>query len=985
MRVAGASAWATLAALTIPAAMSAARAADAVAASTDVVAAASADTAAATTADAAAGSGVSGALEEVTVTGSHIKSAGFESPTPLTTISADEISKQATPDLIDYLSTLPVFGGNYTPQSSSQNASSGTAGTASINMRNLGANRTLVLIDGQRVVPSTVTGLVDVNMIPTQLLQRVDVVTGGASASYGSDAVAGVVNFILDKKFTGIKADLSGGVTQYGDDPEFKVSLTGGTAFAGGRGHLIVSGQHTQEGGVLDGDRPWNEDGWQLLKNPGCTPNPGCSGVPSYLLLDQVAPANMTPGGIINSGPLKGVAFGQGGSPYIFQYGPIVSGSAMAGGSWDASLHVAGQSIQPKLTSNNLFLRGSFDVTDHAEVYFQSSLYMNEEQSHAYPNEYLGGITVPLHALPGGLVSNPYLEQVAPSVAQAAAAAGVTSLSMGSWNEDLGPNIIDTHRNVLRNVIGSDGDFDLFSTNWKWDGYVELARSKGSETDLDSINMPNYTQAVNTTINPATGAVVCFNPSNGCVPYNPFGIGVNSKAAIAYVTGDPHRDEFFRQNVEAASISGDPFSDWAGKVSIAAGIEHRYESVSGDATANDLAGVYYATNYRPTFGNYSVTEGFLETVIPLAKDLPFAQLLELNGGGRATDYSTSGFVTTWKVGLVWRPIDDIMLRATQSRDIRAPNLNDLYNAGTIQNNSLNSLVAGTDVQYQSDTRGNPDLKPEAGVSTDIGIVLQPSFLPALNLSVDYWNVDIKNAISSISVSQIDLLCAQGGASFCAALNPGTVNQGTLIPGMINTINVQPFNLAEQLVRGLDFEGSYHFPLSGVFGPLLGDVSLRALATKTIKDYSNNTLTVPTDIAGANGSGMPTWRFTTSMTYDLNGFSTSLTARGISSGTYNNTWVQCTSGCPASTVNNPTANVNTLAGAIYFDLSASYKFDLAKSDSSLEVFMNIKNLSNRDPVIVAGGPSGIPFDTVSTNPSLYDSLGRVYEAGVRFKL
>ena len=207
IRVAGASAWAALAALTIPAAISAAHAADAAAAGTDVVAAASADTAAATTADAAADG--DGGLEQIVVTGSHIKSAGFTSPTPLTTISSDEISKQATPDLIDYLSTLPVFAGNYTPQSSSQNASSGTAGTASINMRNLGANRTLVLIDGQRVVPSTVTGLVDVNMIPTQLLQRVDVVTGGASASYGSDAVAGVVNFILDKKFTGIKADLS--------------------------------------------------------------------------------------------------------------------------------------------------------------------------------------------------------------------------------------------------------------------------------------------------------------------------------------------------------------------------------------------------------------------------------------------------------------------------------------------------------------------------------------------------------------------------------------------------------------------------------------------------------------------------------------------------------------------------------------------------------------------------------------------------------
>src|SRR4051812_1619436 len=206
--------------------------------------------------------------EEIVVTGTRVVRDGYEAPTPLTVVGLEQVQQAATNSTIDYLTTLPSMAGNYTPQSSTQNVSTGTAGTASVNLRNLGTTRTLVLINGQRSVPSTITGLVDINTIPQQLIERVDVVTGGASAAYGSDAVAGVVNFVLDTKFTGVKGEVSGGVTPYGDDRQWKISLPAGTPFANDRGHFIISGSAQYQDGVLTGGRDWNETGLQIITNP---------------------------------------------------------------------------------------------------------------------------------------------------------------------------------------------------------------------------------------------------------------------------------------------------------------------------------------------------------------------------------------------------------------------------------------------------------------------------------------------------------------------------------------------------------------------------------------------------------------------------------------------------------------------------------------------------------------------------------------------
>ena len=935
--------------------------------------AASAQTASSQTAQA-------GSVEEIVVTGTRVVRDGYEAPTPLTVVGVEQVQAAATNNVIDSLTTLPSFAGNYTPQSSTQNVSTGTAGTSSVNLRNLGLTRTLVLVNGQRSVPSTITGLVDVNTIPSQLIERVDVVTGGASAAYGSDAVSGVVNFVLDTKFTGVKGEASGGVTTYGDDRQWKVALTAGTAFADGRGHFIVSGGISHQDGVLDGGRAWNNTGLQIITNPAYGTGAGQStSVPQRLLLDKVALSNSTPGGIIVSGPLKGIAFGAGGQPYQFNYGSIVSGSAMSGGDWlTSNLHTVGQSIEPAQGARNLFLRASYQITDDMEVFVQSSWYENSNFSNAYPNDnYFGGLTIK--------TDNAFLPAAVRTQAQAL---GLTTLTMGTTLVELGSNSILTKRKVLRNVVGITGKADAFDSSWSWDAYYQTGVSMGSESSQNTLNFNNFPIAVDAVFAP-NGSIVCrstlTNPTNGCVPYNVFGTGVASAAAKAFVVGLSHRNQRFVQNVAAASVNGEPFSSWAGPVSLALGVEHRSEKASGSSTALDKQRVFFAGNYLPTFGSYNVTEGFVETVVPLAKDTVWARSLDLNAAVRGTGYSTSGTVVTWKVGATYKPIDDITFRATRSRDIRAPNLNDLYNAGSTTNQVvIDTGRTGQGISYLGTTRGNVNLVPEKADTTGLGVVIQPQFFPGFSVSADYWNIDLSGAISTISAQNIVDLCSQGAASFCQAINNGQ----PLNPvggSAANQINIQPFNLAQQLVRGIDLEASYRTPLDAISSDLSGNLTLRLLTSFYLKNYTNNTLTPPTDSAGQNaGGGPPDYRMTLSAGYTNDAFSFTVTDRIVSAGVYNNTYVVCTSGCPVSTTANNTISANSISGAMFWDLSLGYKF-INEGPNSAEVFLNVRNLTNKDPVLVAGGPSGVPYDTVTTNPSNYDSLGRVFRAGVRFKM
>jgi outer membrane receptor protein involved in Fe transport len=551
--------------------------------------------------------------------------------------------------------------------------------------------------------------------------------------------------------------------------------------------------------------------------------------------------------------------------------------------------------------------------------------------------------------------------------------------------------VIDTGREVLRNVVGLNGGFNAWNVDWEWDAYYQHGESRASESALNSANLVRHEEALDAVINPVNGAIVCrstlSDPNNGCVPYNPFGIGVNSPDAIAYVAGTrSHRDQRFKQDVVAASIGGSPFSSWAGPISVATGLEHRRESASGQSTPEDLAGVFFAGNYRPTFGKYNVTEGFFETVVPLATNMAFARSLELNAALRLTDYSTSGSVETWKLGLTYAPIDDVRFRFTRSRDIRAPNINDLFNAGARVNNQVIDNTTGLAVATEDITTGNPDLKPEEADSLGIGVVFQPTFVPGLSASVDYWEIDLKDAINTVGRQQVVDLCSEGNLAFCELINDGQPLRPTA-GGDRNTIRIQPFNLAQQLVRGVDIEAGYNLPLTSL-GLDDGRMSFRVLATRFLENFRNDTFSKPTDTAGENygSAGSPDWRWSAILGYDNAAFSSSLTARGVSSGVYSNAMIECTSNCPEATVANPTINENDISGAIYLDLAMAYQWLMgANQDTEVEFFLNVKNIANKDPVIAVGGPTGLPFDTVSTNTNNYDSHGRVFRLGFRVKM
>jgi iron complex outermembrane recepter protein len=378
-------------------------------------------------------------------------------------------------------------------------------------------------------------------------------------------------------------------------------------------------------------------------------------------------------------------------------------------------------------------------------------------------------------------------------------------------------------------------------------------------------------------------------------------------------------------------------------------------------------------NYLVTAGSFDVKEFFAETVVPLAKGLDF------NGAIRQTDYSTSGSVTTWKLGATWQMIDDFKLRVVRSRDIRAPNLSELFAPGTARTNTVNVAQPGggqrTD-QFTEQTTGNNALKPEVALTWGIGGVFTPSFLPGFAASVDFFDIKLGGAIGTLTAQTITTLCIeQNRADICPFITfNGPVGPASPITG----IKLVPFNFAQVKVRGVDLEASYRFDLGG------GKATLRALASHYIDNITNNGVDVPEDVAGKNqGDGVPSWNYRLTANYEIDSWGFNLVGRGISGGVYNNNFIECTSGCPVSTAAARTINTNRISGQWFVDASITKKLKLGNSKA--EFFLYVRNLLNSDPVLVGNGPTGNNTPAYpQTNRALYDVLGRVYRMGVRFE-
>lgn len=899
---------------------------------------------------------------EIVVTGSRIARDGYEAPTPLTVVGEEEIQAAAPANVADFVNDIPSVVGSATPATSNASISSGTAGVNALNLRGIGANRTLVLLDGQRSVGSTLNGIVDVNTFPQGLIQRVEIVTGGASAAYGSDAVSGVVNFILDKEFTGFKGAVENGITTYGDDYSWRVNLTAGVPFAGGRGHLLLNGEATDREGIYGVPREWNNHGWYTINNPAYTPT---NGEPERLVTNNAGLSNATPGGIITTTALRGTSFWEGGAVRQFNYG-LTKDPWMIGGDWRIVQVNNRQSLHADERRQGVFGRLSFEFSEAFELFAQASF--NKHAS-------LGWTGVQFNQ--GNVVIRSDNAFLPASIRSDLAARGIKDFRLGTTNADLPIRKTDNERTVQRYVIGANGQFGLFGRRARWDAYYQKGITNTEEMARDITNNARLAMAQDAVFHPQTGQIVCrssiANPANGCVPFNRMGIGVNSQAALDYILGNPYREQKFTQDVAAANLSFDAFEMWAGTVAVALGAEHRREAVSGEVEEQFRRG-WFVGNYLPTFGEYDVTEGYFEAVVPLAKGLEF------NGAVRGTNYSTSGYVTTWKAGLTFEPIPDVRFRATRSRDIRAPNLQELFTAGTSRTNTLTDpFNRNASVQFLESTTGNRDLDPEVADTWGVGVVVQPRFVPGLAFSVDYYDIKIDDAIGGVSAQTIVDRCFEGAKEYCAAITRGTAPGGAEV---ITQVSVSPFNFAQLRARGIDVEATYRIQLADLIGAMDGSLILRAMGTRFLENYINNGIDPPTDTVGENfGDGPPKFLYRLQATYRNDNTTMNLTGRGISAGVYDNDFIVCQSGCPTSTIQNRTVNFNQINGAFYLDASIARTFQIGRAET--ELFLAVNNLTNEDPEIVAHGPAGTAYGNPSTNQGLYDILGRTFRVGARF--
>jgi outer membrane receptor protein involved in Fe transport len=916
-------------------------------------------------------------------------------------VNSDDLAKTAQPNIFTSVAQLPSLQGSTGVATGTFSTSSGQQGLSSFSLRGLGTIRTLTLLDGQRVVGANVTGVPDISQFPQLLIKRVDIVTGGASASYGSDAVGGVVNFVTDKRFEGFKAQAQGGITTYGDDGQFLLGAAAGRSLFDDRLHLEGSVEYDHENGVPAGgfgeNAPNGRDWFHAttLLNTGISNN----GLPQYVYSNHAQSYQYAKYGLITAGPLQGTAFDAAGNPHPFLYGsngvPVKNAAGFMTGCYvgfcvggDNSGAVGiGASLQSAIERLVGFGRIGFSLNEDNEIYTTFNVAQVKSSNQPNPGSSKSGLNISC--------ANPY---VPASIQADCAANGITSFQYGLDNAFLANPLVRPKRTQERFVLGAEGKVNLISTDWHYDTYYEHGQNT---TDIHVFNMPlnpRYSQAIQAIS--LGGQIVCANAvarANGCVPINVFGNVTPSAAALAYSVPGAGPFQHTHQTEDAASvaINGDPFSSWAGPVSIAFGAEYRRElyRVTADPYGNGVSSEspnsdgypadpivsssgsnWYAGNYHDGNGQYHVTEAFLETNLPFLDSESFGKA-NLNTAGRWTDYSTSGVVYTWKIGGIWQtPYSPLRLRAVVSRDVRAPNLSELFAAPVSTTTpGFTNPFTNTALTVIQNTIGNTALKPETARNTEFGLVLvNPQMLPGFSASVDYYRIKVSDIISTLTAQQEVNFCFAGLQQYCGAFNlaPAT---GTPF------VNVQSFNLASVETKGIDLEASYQLSLEKLHLP--GSLTIRALATHVIDFTSNSGIsgTLPVQLAGQNSGGVggfgntPHWKVYGTQSWDFRNIGIDLTERWLSSGVFGYQYVVCQSNCPVSTVNSPTLNYDHMAGALYFDLGGRYSLT-----DKLTAFVKADNLFNRDPVAAPQTNTGLDI-----NPALYDTLGRTYRAGFRF--
>ena len=913
--------------------------------------------------------------DTIVVTGSRIARPDLSSSVPVSVVSQEQIQQTGAANIQDVLNELPSVGQNISRNST--NFSTTGNGIATVNLRNLGSARTLVLVNGRRFVAGLPgTSVVDLNTIPTDLIKDVQVVTGGASAVYGSEAIAGVVNFVLDDKFEGLRFHGQGTISDEGDSARYLASVTAGTAFADGRGHIVVNGSYDSDQGLRSRNRGFSAND---------IPNRSSFAAQGLFSPD----GSFAPGGA------------------TFTYGLDNTLKAYQGANIDGYDRNQDRYLGVPVERYLVTGLGRFELSDNATLFFEGSYAKSKSRSSLEPQAVANTDLVNADGTgyEGIPITNPFIPA---AVRDAMIAEGVTSLAFRRRSNDIFDRSNKNDRETWRAVAGLRGSL---AENFNYEVYYGHGETK-DYTRSGTIFGPQYVNALNAVAGP-NGPVCSINvdadPTNNdaaCAPINIFGFNTVSAAAADYVTRGGQLSEYrakVKQDVFSASVSGEVLELPGGALSVATGFEYRREKSSEDFDEATNLGQTLGNLLTDTRGKYNVKEGFLEVVAPILSERPFFHYLGLEGAVRYSDYSTVGGVWSWKAGGEWAPIPDIRFRGIYSEATRAPNISELFSAQSetfpaivdpcdqragegdgapisVPAGSLSAAClaipaiaaaanAGGFVYSTAQIQtingflgGNPNLEEETAKTLTLGAVFQPRFARGLSLTVDYYRIKLKNAIGIIGqqTSLDECLTGSGDDLFCDNITRDAT-------GRVTQVDAFNLNTGSFLVSGIDTQVKY----STTFGES-GRFDLSAFWTHLLKQQQTSFPGGPTQKEVGQLDCYSCGRLGTGFRDKVN---VSATVG------WDNVSLNWRVNYLSSVVDDITDPDATRTGAYwYHDAQLRFGIDDKKK---YEFYLGIDNVFDKKPPVF-GDTNPVTFPGAQTSATTYDLYGRLFYAGVDFR-
>ena len=901
--------------------------------------------------------------DTIVVTGSRVARTGFDTPTPTAVISSEQIEQSGLIDTGAILMQNPQISVGL---GSTNDTFQRDIGSSFINLRGLGQNRTLVLVDGRRRVSGSREGSqVDLTAIPPSMIESIEIITGGASAVYGADAVSGVVNVKLKRDFEGLEASVRGGISQEGDAGTYSASLAGGGSFADDRGYISfgVTAQKSEELKYTDRDYAWGDGALRFVNNPANT-GPA-DGIPDRLVMGGVS-------GTISSAYEP--SFVISGQRYIYDQGiqTIDMSKCFATSCFETPYGYNNK--ERNLRTPQSSVSGLSDI--HYEIAPNVTMFGGMEFSYAKTE------TNGQSFFDSGLVverDNPFLPA---DLAALMDDEGVTSITIGMEQEDLlGNKWYTNERHTITVDVGFEG---TIADRFDWQVFYQYGQRRQDYSIANTRIESRYYQAMDPIV--VDGEIVCADAAAraaGCVPINLFSPTALSEADKAYWQYTMQRNVRNTQSLAGFQVTGPLVALPAGPLSVAVGGEYRKDGLVAFDDGLAERGELYRTDQgaKPVDASVDVLEGFVEAVAPILRDAPFAKSLEIEGALRFSDYSSIGSTIAWKAAGSWAPVDDIRVRVTRSRSVRAPNIMELYgpeSLGTLNitndpcdvavinlgspTREANCRALGVPVGWVDPaaalalttvTGGNANLTEETANSWTIGGVITPRFVPGLRLSVDWWKMDIDDAIQTLNGNTIVDNCVDSATlnnAFCPFVTRGGL-VGLNDPYVVSRIDLRQVNIGKLAASGIDMSAAYGFDLEDV-SSLPGDIRFNASVVYLGKLEELVDSSDPDSLVIRNGEyDNPTWRGRLSTSYRLDDLTVAWNMRYVGKASLD---VQATK----------EYNVVDVDSRLYHDLFISYQLP-----SELNVQFGINNLLNTHP------PRTPSTYTGTFGGSLYDNIGR----------